>query len=163
MNASYNVDNIVEIQNIAPDENGEIWVSMTSGPFASYAYIGGIQISSSNRVEDTSNARQAAENEATVENELDEVSDVLRSRLLLYPNPHRNGVLRVVLEGARDEDLAIQVVDLNGKVLLNQVSSFSNGSGYVELENVEELSTGVYVVRIKGEAFGLSSIRLIKE
>lgn len=63
----------------------------------------------------------------------------------IYPNPS-NGEFSVSVNGMLNEDLTIEVVDLNGKVVAREVRKNAQGDVNVAMKlNVEP---GVYVVNI---------------
>ena len=70
-------------------------------------------------------------------------------KVLLMPNP-TSGLASIILDKAVVEDLAIQVTDINGKVL--KTATLLSGNTALELD-LNELPAAVYFVQIKGEAF----------
>ncbi|MEM6644278.1 MAG: T9SS type A sorting domain-containing protein, partial [Bacteroidota bacterium] len=159
LNASYNTNNLVEIQNISPDENGEVVISMTAGPFASYAYLGGLIISSSNRVQETSGARIASQASVVERAE----PETFGGQVLMYPNPYRTGILRIAVPSHVDDTFTLKVINMEGKAIHQENMDFQAGSDYVQLEGLESLPEGLYLVQLESEALGQQLLRLIKK
>ena len=63
----------------------------------------------------------------------------------LFPNPS-TGILNIDLIGNTQDDFEILVIDLNGRVLRNEVvNSFNNNTPYTL--NLTELPVGMYFIR----------------
>lgn len=72
--------------------------------------------------------------------------------LVLYPNPVENQ-LTVTWEDQTNADFTVQLVDLNGKVVLSENVS-SNSSKNEHKLNVSSLEVGMYVLQIQNQTTG---------
>ena len=111
-------------------------------------------MSSSNRV--TANARVATNTPETVEEVLAEELNNLDIKV--YPNPHREGVLRIT--AGNDETLSVRIIDLQGKVVYADL--LESQGGLVEVKGVDQLATGSYLIDVRGAQIGQRTLRLIK-
>mgnify|MGYP006260989109 CR=1 FL=1 len=64
----------------------------------------------------------------------------------LYPNPVSNELF-VTLKNVADQDVTIQVTDITGKIILEQIASDGEGQT-VAIKNVEALGNGIYFLRV---------------
>jgi Secretion system C-terminal sorting domain len=68
--------------------------------------------------------------------------------LSIFPNPV-NENLTLIFDAAKEEkEITLQIVDVNGKVLLSQSHQLNTGEGRIELSGLD-LENGVYFVRLK--------------
>ena len=86
-------------------------------------------------------------------------SILLKSEILVSPNPVDQGDLNIVLDSDISEILAITIMDLNGKIVLNTSVRPSNGNIKV---NVSSLSAGMYLLNIK-TATSLTQFKILKK
>ena len=69
--------------------------------------------------------------------------------IYIYPNPVRD-LLKVEIDLSTDEDVIVDVIDANGKVVMHQPFGGRMKAGRSnELLNTEMLTSGNYVIRIK--------------
>ncbi|HKO81107.1 MAG TPA: T9SS type A sorting domain-containing protein, partial [Chitinophagaceae bacterium] len=79
----------------------------------------------------------------------EEDSTVQQNELHLYPNPARDQfTVQIKLPGNLNDIATIQLLDLNGKLLMTQTVSVLNGVVQKQVMVSSTLSSGVYIVRI---------------
>lgn len=143
LNASYNTSEIVQLNNAAPDDNGEIIVTVRPTPSALYGYLGGIIIQAF-RSGDTAGAR-LADNAIKYDFELG-------NQVLVYPNPFTNEIT-INLNSFSDKIENISITDLNGRLIyFNDHKELKNLGSSLNLASSEiaSLTNGVYLLEVKG-------------
>ena len=159
LNASGNTDQTVQIDNVVPDSNGELIVSITSDAGASFSYIGAIIIESSNR--STSAARTASPiAKSTGESDV----PTGHSQISVFPNPH-DGIapLQIKLEGNLDQEVTIRIFDMLGSLVYEKRSSGLTEQAQLSVDWPANHGSGVYMLYISGEQMGSRTRRLIKK
>jgi hypothetical protein len=87
-----------------------------------------------------------------------DVPDVRKlDNVYIYPNPVRNSVTVQIDEDVTDS-FYLDIIDLSGKTLFTHIYS-----GSAALVNLENLRTGIYVLRLRTNAGKVYSQKLIKE
>jgi len=66
----------------------------------------------------------------------------------LYPNPVGNTDLKVNLYAAKDDAIAIRVVDINGKLVASQKVQVTKGLNSFSVAKFNSLGSGIYMVNI---------------
>jgi Calcineurin-like phosphoesterase/Secretion system C-terminal sorting domain/Purple acid Phosphatase, N-terminal domain len=85
------------------------------------------------------------------ENQDDTQKDYAETKQLsIFPNPASENLTLIFDPVKADKELSLQIVDVNGKVLLSQFHQLSRGEGRIELTGLE-LENGVYFVRLKDD------------
>jgi hypothetical protein len=82
------------------------------------------------------------------------------SKLLAYPNPTAAD-LTLRIETAQAEAVLVEVLDLQGKALVQKTINLEAGSNNVVLR-LDELSSGVYLAEVKGQEIRLTE-RILKK
>nr|HQV07217.1 T9SS type A sorting domain-containing protein [Chitinophagaceae bacterium] len=78
----------------------------------------------------------------------------------VFPNPARN-LLNIIVAASQNETLTIQVADMNGRTLQQQIVTVGEGSNTVPV-NVDKLSSGNYVIRIVTASGVVASQKFLK-
>ena len=157
LNAAGNTDNIVQIDNIVPNNDGEVVVSITSDAGASFSYLGAIIIESS-----PAPATRTAKPVAKATPEPDEL--IVDRQVTVYPNPY-DGIapLRIQLEGNRDEVVTVQIFDLLGSLVYEKRSDALAERAELMVEWPAAQGSGVYMMYVSGNQSGTYTQRLLKE
>lgn len=72
---------------------------------------------------------------------------------LLYPNPATNEILlEIPIETASEEPVQIQIFDVAGRLVQRSEETFSNNDAITKV-NVQNLSNGIYIVRVQSGKF----------
>ncbi|MAN03535.1 MAG: hypothetical protein CMI35_10660 [Owenweeksia sp.] len=77
----------------------------------------------------------------------------------LYPNPN-TGKFNLEMEGISGQTVQVQIMDLSGKVILNDEREVPGGSGTLEF-NLDHAAPGVYLLRVQTEK-GTHTLRTVK-
>lgn len=72
----------------------------------------------------------------------------------VYPNP-ANKLLHLKLNSKRSFRVQIAVIDMTGKIIIQQEQGVTNGEGHL-LINIESLHNGVYQILINSDEFNIS-------
>jgi len=160
LNAANNINNIVSLTNLSPDNNGELVLSVTTDDGASFSYLGAVIMASSNAINSQNNMRNAEEEEVVTS--IDLVLDITQ-KLSIYPNPYNGQSTLTLQTGAGDKEVEISVINLQGQLIYHKLLIKETDVISVELEELSDIKSGVYLVRVNGEQTGLRTIRLIKQ
>lgn len=79
----------------------------------------------------------------------------------LYPNP-TSGILILKMNNAQTTQVAIEVMDAAGKVVLNNEFIFSDKANSTEI-NLEKFANGIYFIKLVTENKTTQTIRVVKE
>jgi len=173
LNASYNTTQLVQIDKVRPDENGEVYITVSLGQYAMYAYLNGMaihayklgddgsggggtgrstnyitnvqpdNISTSSNIS-TSNSDNRTETEGTVED------NMIVSKVAAYPNPFIDHVM-VDLDFITDQKkVSIQVIDANGRqILTREFTGVRKGVWTQKLDlSGANVKPGMYLLKI---------------
>ena len=83
------------------------------------------------------------------------------SSLTAYPNP-TSGKAQVTFTSDRDAKYTLKVVDMIGKVLINEALPVIEGYNTKDI-NLENLSKGIYIISVQTEEGNAQTLRLIVE
>lgn len=86
---------------------------------------------------------------------------VAENAVAVYPNPFNN-TCNVSITSSVDGAVAIEVFDLQGKTVLTQNATITNGTTVLNIAETSSLKAGVYMVRVIAQG-NVSVIKLIKE
>jgi hypothetical protein len=75
------------------------------------------------------------------------ISEVIEESVAVYPNPFTEGT-GVFITSANDANVKIEIVDILGRTIATQTSAIVAGSQYVNLTGLNQLTSGVYIVRL---------------
>ena len=67
-----------------------------------------------------------------------------------YPNPSKSGLVNIYYTSQTDDEIAVSVFDVTGKLVVNQIQQVSNGDNNLSFD-FSELNTGTYIVKIGDE------------
>jgi hypothetical protein len=81
--------------------------------------------------------------------------------IAVYPNPYNNNC-NVSITGAKDGAATIEVYDLQGRKMLDQTTTITNGTTIVNINESNSLNAGVYMVRIIANG-NVSVIKVMKQ
>ena len=77
------------------------------------------------------------------------VSEYSNNNVTVFPNP-ANGEFNVSIEGVNENTVTLLILDLQGKVIINEVVAITNGVALQNV-NISETESGIYIVRIIGD------------
>ena len=159
LNAAGNTSQTVQLNNVVPDSNGEVIVSITSDAGSSFAYLGAIIIESSNRT-------GAAAREGVIAAKVETVEDVLQpaSIVTVYPNPY-DGItpLQIDVQNNQDESLTIRIYNTMGSLVYEQQNGRLPENANITLDwNINEAGSGLYILYVSGDRSGTSMERILK-
>ncbi len=172
LNAADNVNNIVTITGVTPDENGSVLVEVRAGGASPFAYIGAMVIdaytsipvesggassnSSSNststpiitRAAPVNNSLQlSAENRIAAQNMV-----ATKVEVSAFPNPFKGDVNVRISLTEKAEKINFTVVDISGRVVyVKEIRNIQPGVSLqkVGLENTS-LQPGMYILKVSG-------------
>ena len=81
----------------------------------------------------------------------------------VYPNP-ANGLLNIdlELENYQGDDVSIEVIDINGKIIQLQQVQLTRGYNHLEVD-LSEIPSGVYMINFVGTRDYIKESRIIKQ
>jgi hypothetical protein len=84
----------------------------------------------------------------------------------VYPNPFSNSLnINFDLGTHSDKNVSLDVLDLNGKIVYHQTLDFNTGNtqtGLITINEFEQLSNGIYQLRIAGNDMVLMNEKIVK-
>ena len=89
------------------------------------------------------------------------VNDVFDNEISIYPNPFTNE-LNIETLNTENAICTIQVVDISGRILINQTEAVTKGLGTIKLSNTSNLSAGIYMVKISNNGI-VKTIKIVKQ
>ena len=146
LNASFNTSQLVKVNDIKPDQNGEAIVSVTTAPGAMFSYLGAIIIESANDVSGTNSRLINPKAPDTVIN-----SSLKDLAINVYPNPLSTGNdLHLQLEGKGFEgELELTIFEVSGSVRINRTFRLDEiGQRIIIPEEEINLGRGMYLMRV---------------
>lgn len=164
LNAAYNINNTTQINDVSPDQNGEVLISVTNGGASIYGYIGALVIQSYTPEAGDIDpslimAKGALTNNATTTGATD--FEVTRA----YPNPFVNTVnLDVTSNGKSDNNVLINVSDVSGRVLYTKMlGKLPAGTHRVTLDlGGESIPSGMVVLSLIDGNKSVKTVKLVK-
>lgn len=168
LNASYNISQTVQIDDVKPDENGEVFIDVSLGTYSQFAYLNGMVINGYSR----GNVTEGAGTGRGVKDDL--VRDVLPqtiqpvtpapaakgpvlpveavTQVMVYPNPFADDVNVALMLEKDQERVIIRLLDAAGRqVFYKEFSGLRKGEWRQQLRIPgEQLTAGMYILEIRG-------------
>jgi hypothetical protein len=156
LNASSNTSNMVQIKDIAPEPDGTVTITITTTQSAVFGYLNGLIIQAV-PLGGGSGARIANESSEQGLQQTAEQANIFQAS----PNPF---VDRATLQiGNTTSSFKVSLLSTDGKVVFEEFYDNTTGDGKVELMFGNQLSQGVYMMRILESSGAAHNIRLIKK
>jgi hypothetical protein len=147
LNASMNTSNLAQIKDVTPDADGSVTVNITAPSTSLYGYLNGLIIQAtpgSTGGAGGSNLTQA-----------DEAGAEMRA----YPNPFTDRV-QVNVGNDQSSKFHVSLVNANGVVVYEDNLERSPSQEELEVIMNSDLSQGIYMLRVKGNAGSVQGLRL---
>jgi hypothetical protein len=169
LNSWMNSSKIVYIDNVQPDENGEIYLDFSTTEAAAYGFNAGVIIEDYTDPSQVTvvNAGNSVLGSVTAEENKDRSGeDRLREAgsVKLYPNPFTDFVNMEFNNTSDDNNVSIELYDLSGR--LNYKREFGRlpkGNNTVRLSAADAgLKTGIYIVTLTVNGKTLEASKVIK-
>ncbi|MBI3138201.1 MAG: T9SS type A sorting domain-containing protein [Sphingobacteriales bacterium] len=174
LNASFNTTQVVQIDNVKPDQNGEVLVTVSLGQYAAFAYLNGMIINGyklgtqsgsgftgRGAVPDyVQEGNQppvpvvttvaAPNNNATVSR--NPVNSEVSGEVAVYPNPFTDAINVSLYVTGENEKVLIRLIDMSGKqVFIREFAGLQQGDWKQQLTIPgEQLAPGVYLLEVSG-------------
>lgn len=184
LNASFNISQTVQIEDVRPDENGEVMIQVSLGQYSQFAYLNGMVINAYTR----GNTAQGASTGRGVDDYIETDNAPVNvqqptttapaakasvvpaattiSQVSVYPNPFADDItVALSLEKEMDR-ISIRLTDASGHIVYNKdFSGLAKGEWRQQLRiPSEHLTAGVYILEIRGSDRSLPprTFKLIK-
>ncbi len=95
--------------------------------------------------------KDEAKEESKIANQLGETQVNNNNALIVYPNPVTDGIAKVSFNNQPMGRYDLQVLDMAGKVILNQYITISNKNQVQEIKLPESMGKGAYFVKVVSE------------
>jgi hypothetical protein len=159
LNCSNNVSNTAQINNIKPDAEGCIYVTITTSSGSLYGYLSALEIESSTAT------KQVTVQSAVIANNIT-INDTSQNTVAFaYPNPFTDDVFVKVFLEKEAAKVNVVVSDALGRVVYNQ--QFGNIPGGVWNQrlalNERDLKPGLYFIRVITPGSKPLVIKLLKQ
>lgn len=168
LNASYNISQLVQIDDVKPDKNGEVFIDVSLGQYSMYAYLNGMAINGYKRGDTTSTGGTGRGAEqfivldkkpvnvqpaATVPAAKGPVLPVEAvTQVAVYPNPFADDINVSLYVENDQERVTIRLSDAAGRqVYYKEFSGLKKGEWRQQLQIPgEQLTAGMYILEIRG-------------
>jgi len=168
LNASFNISQVVQIDDVKPDNNGEVFIDVSLGTYSMYAYLNGMVINGYKRGDTTNNggSGRGIEQFIVLDKKPAKIQPAVIatsakgpvataeavSQVSVYPNPFADDInVSLSLENDLDR-VTIRLTDAAGHVVYNKdFSGLRKGEWRQQLQIPgEQLTAGVYILEIRG-------------
>ncbi len=164
LNAGYNINQTTQINDISPDQNGEVVISVAAGGTSIYGYIGALVIQSyTPEGSEIDPSLVMAKGNFNTENATLAATNLELTRA--YPNPFVNTVnLDVVSNGKSNQNIMINVSDVSGRVLYTKMlGKLPAGNHRVTLDlGAQAIPGGLCVLSLMDGNKVVKTIKLVK-
>lgn len=167
LNAAFNTTQTVQINDIAPDANGEVLIKVAAGGTSIYGYIGALVIQSyspeSNQLDPSLVMAKNASPFLTGQLlNTTAVSNVALTKV--YPNPFDSQVtLDLSNSGKSSSDLTVSIFDMNGRVLFTRQLAGISGTQRVTLNlGTTQIPAGPCLLKVMDGDKLVKTVKLIK-
>jgi large repetitive protein len=165
LNASYNVNNTVQINDVAPDNNGQVLITVQNGPNSIYGYIGALVVQAfspdASQLDPSlimAKSKQIAPGVMSASTSTVTLSNV-------YPNPFDSQVtLDFNNTGKASDNLSLTVSDLQGRILYTRIlGSMPSGAQRVSLDlSSAQIPAGPCILKVMDGPLVVKTVKLIK-
>lgn len=89
------------------------------------------------------------------------INDAVNDEIKVYPNPFTN---ELTIETLNTENTisTIQIIDISGRVLINQTNAVTKGLSSVKLSNTNNLAAGIYFVKVSSNGI-VKTMKIVKQ
>lgn len=180
LNCSYNTSQTVQLENIVPDENGEVVIEVSLGNSSTFGYLGALVIHGYNATGTAPSGLdvippatqqfrapgvQAVGRESGNTDKLAtmEKADENKIELIAYPNPFMQYINLEVKANGTPKRLTARVFDMSGRLVQARVlGEFGQGTHKINLTQLETLKPGLYVISVTDDKNNGKSVKVIK-
>jgi hypothetical protein len=161
---------MVSINNVLPDDNGEVEITI-SGENNNYGYLNGLIISGGKKPSDPIDGapgpvfRENNGSATTTSTDVADNSSLQKSKVNVYPNPFRDDVLIKLNMARNTPKVVIRVTDMSGRVVaIKELTNVPKGiSQQSPGLNSSNLAPGIYIIQVLGlEGETLPPVRILK-
>lgn len=181
LNASYNISQTVQIDDVKPDQNGEVFINVSLGTYSMYAYLNGMVINGYKRG-DTASAGgtgRGVEQFITLDKKPVRITETVaasakspvlpveaETSVTVYPNPFVDNITVSLNVERNDERVSVRLTDAQGRqVYFKDFGGLRKGEWRQQLQLPTELLTaGMYILEVRGKDINLppQTFKLIK-
>lgn len=174
LNASFNVNNTVQLDDVRPDANGEVEISVSVGSqYAPYGYIASVVLSGYAPKDASGNGTLMKTgdnfiNPAVTTNDASQLKQDLNKESLtvdnIYPNPFRSNLNLVITRNGKPVKVGLTMFDMSGRMVAGQqLGDLAAGRHQLSFTPGASLPAGIYVLQVTANNRVVQTIRLIKQ
>jgi large repetitive protein len=171
LNSWMNSSKMVYIDNIAPDENGEMTLDFSTTEAAAYGFNGGVIIEDytdpliSSGISNSSVVSGASI--ANVENENQNTANVRTadaSVVKMYPNPFNDFINVDFNNTSANNKISMEVYDLSGRISYRRmIGCLPEGANTIRLGAVDAgMTTGIYIVTLSVNGKSIQANKIVR-
>jgi hypothetical protein len=151
LDASMNTKNTVQLANVTPNINGQVFIDISLDSLAQFAYLNSLVIKAycPPYVSSSSNtARADALANSTTGQNLNEIA----AEVSAYPNPFTNDVMVSVPLTKKADVLTLKITDASGRIIMSrQYKDVPAGLWQQSLSLADEaIEPGMYILSVSG-------------
>ena len=156
VNAMGNIASLAQIKNVVPDSTGSISIKIFAQAGSIFGYITGLQMLAAPSTDTTLlyNLRKNKNKDTILLNAIPAglTDDLLKGKLLSYPNPFVSDITLRLLLKQHVEKLMVRLIDLSGRlVYTKQFNNLEKGVWQQQVGlNGNQLKNGIYLLEITG-------------
>jgi hypothetical protein len=172
LNSWMNSSKMVYIDNVVPDDNGEMTLDFSTTEAAAYGFNGGVIIEdytdpqASSGVASNSIVEALPELETVIngEKEHDERTTAAATVVKMYPNPFNDYINMDFSNTSANNNISIEVYDLSGRLTYRRMlGKLSEGANTIRLGATEAgMNTGVYIVTLSINGKSIQANKIVR-
>jgi hypothetical protein len=172
LNSWMNSSKMVYIDNVVPDDNGEMTLDFSTTEAAAYGFNGGVIIEDYTDLQASSGVASNSIVEAlpgleTVingEKEHDERTTAAATVVKMYPNPFNDYINMDFSNTSANNNISIEVYDLSGRLTYRRMlGKLSEGANTIRLGATEAgMNTGVYIVTLSINGKSIQANKIVR-
>jgi hypothetical protein len=162
LNASFNTMQTVQIDNVRSDENGEVFIDVSLGQYAQYAYIGALMIHGYQTSQSGDDVISSGGNSRSIVNDAEKKglnqtrwdADIQTQALItnagVFPNPFNEQLTVSASFDKEQQDVIVRLVDMSGRTIYERnVGTVAKGNWNYRLDfDNKQIQPGAYLLQI---------------
>jgi hypothetical protein len=171
LNSWMNSSKMVYIDNITPDENGEMTLDFSTTEAAAYGFNGGVIIEDySDPLASSGISSNTVIDESTISSIVDENQNTAAVRrpeasvVKMYPNPFNDFVNVEFNNTSSNNNISLEVYDLSGRMSYRRmIGRLPEGGNTLRLGAVESgMTTGIYIVTLSVNGKSIQANKIVR-
>lgn len=163
LNAGYNINQTAQINDVSPDQNGEVLISVMAGGQSIYGYIGALVIQSYTPEASQIDPDLILAKNTNIKGQVTDITGVTIEKA--YPNPFISNVnVEITSDGKSQNNFILNVTDVAGKTVhTKMIGKLPAGTHRVFVDlGTSRIVGGLYLLQLVDGSKIVGSVKLIK-